>query len=129
MLSSESRHFLANWGWFREPRHLHGNSQRRPIRRVSIVTGIVSALKGVPVRNDVALTGEITLTGKVLPVGGIQQKIRAAYEAGIREIILPQDNLEEAKSLPSYTLEQVKLVPVAFVSAALEEAMLPARTG
>ena len=54
---------------------------------ITIATGIVSALKKLPVRNDIAMTGEITIMGKVIAVGGIQQKIRAAYDAGVKEVL------------------------------------------
>jgi ATP-dependent Lon protease len=83
------------------------------------VTGIVSALKKVPVRNDIAMTGEITIMGKVLPVGGIQQKVRAAYDAGVKEVLLPADNLKEAEGLPSYVLDGVKLTPVTTIEEVL----------
>ncbi|HQE88366.1 MAG TPA: BREX system Lon protease-like protein BrxL, partial [Methanothrix sp.] len=95
-----------------------------PSAGVTIVTGIVSALKGIPVRNDLAMTGEITIMGKVLPVGGIQEKIRAAYDAGISEVLLPEDNLKEAQLLPQYILESVKLTPVASLKDVLERAFV-----
>jgi ATP-dependent Lon protease len=79
---------------------------------ITIVTGIVSALKNLPVRNDLAMTGEITIKVRVLPVGGIQQKIRAAYDAGIKEVLLPQDNLKEGLSLPRSILDHIRLTPV-----------------
>ena len=91
-----------------------------PSAGITIVTGIVSALKKVPVRNDIAMTGEITIMGKVLPVGGIQQKIRAAYDAGVQEVILPADNLKEAEGLPSYVLDGIKLTPVSNIDKVIE---------
>jgi ATP-dependent Lon protease len=84
--------------------------------------GIVSALKKVPVRNDVAMTGEITIMGKVLPVGGIQQKLQAAYDAGVKEVLLPADNLKDAQGLPSYVLESIKLTPVTTINEVLQAA-------
>jgi ATP-dependent Lon protease len=91
---------------------------------ITIATGIVSALKKLPVRNDIAITGEITIMGKVIAVGGIQQKIRAAYDAGVKEILLPADNLKEAKELPSYILDTIKLTPVQNVDEALRYALV-----
>jgi ATP-dependent Lon protease len=101
-----------------------GVSKEGPSAGITIVTGIVSALKGIPVRNDVALTGEITIMGKVLPVGSIQQKIRAALEAGVREVILPADNLKEAQALPSYILNSVRLTPVRNIEEVLKVALI-----
>ena len=96
-----------------------------PSAGVTILTGLVSALTKRPVRNDLAMTGEISIKGKVLGVGGIQEKVRAAYEAGIKEVILPEDNMREAQSLPDYILEAVTLTPVQTVSEVLEKALLP----
>lgn len=101
-----------------------GVPKEGPSAGITIVTGIVSALKGVPVRNDLAMTGEITIMGKILPVGGIQQKVRAAYDAGVREVLLPADNLKEAQSLPSYMLEDVRLTPVVSIKEVLEHALV-----
>jgi len=97
-----------------------GVPKEGPSAGITIVTGIVSALKKVPVRNDLAMTGEITIMGKVLPVGGIQQKVRAAYDAGVKEVLLPADNLKEAEGLPSYVLEAVKLTPVSTIAEVIE---------
>ncbi|MDO8669872.1 MAG: S16 family serine protease, partial [Dehalococcoidia bacterium] len=96
-----------------------GVPKEGPSAGVTIVTGIVSALTGRPVRTDLAMTGEITIMGKVLPVGGIQQKVRAAYDAGVKEVILPADNLKEAQSLPTYITDAVKLTPVQDISEVL----------
>ena len=97
-----------------------GVPKEGPSAGITIVTGIVSALKKVPVRNDLAMTGEITIMGKVLPVGGIQQKVRVAYDAGVKEVLLPADNLKEAEGLPSYVLEAVKLTPVSTIAEVIE---------
>ncbi|MGI6132542.1 MAG: BREX system Lon protease-like protein BrxL [Bacillota bacterium] len=96
-----------------------GVPKEGPSAGITIVAGIVSALKKVPVRHDLAMTGEITIMGKVLPVGGIQQKVRAAYDAGIREVLLPADNLKEAEGLPSYVLDGIKLTPVTTIAEVL----------
>jgi len=91
---------------------------------ITIATGIVSALKKQAVRNDVAMTGEITIMGKVLAVGGIQQKIRAAYDAGVKEVLLPADNFKEAQELPSYILDAMKLTPVEAVDEVVRHALV-----
>jgi ATP-dependent Lon protease len=95
-----------------------------PSAGITITTGIVSALKGIPVRNDIAMTGEITIMGKVLPVGGILQKVRAAYDAGVKEVILPADNMNDLEQLPSYMREAVKLTPVQTIKEALDAALV-----
>ena len=65
-----------------------------------MATSLVSALTGIPVRRDVAMTGEITLRGKVLPIGGVKEKLLAAHRAGIRVIILPRDNEKDLADVP-----------------------------
>lgn len=102
-----------------------GIPKEGPSAGVTLVTGIVSALKGIPIRNDLAMTGEITIMGKVLPVGGIQEKVRAAYDAGIKEVLLPEDNLRDAQSLPSYILDAIKITPVKSIEEVLAHALLP----
>lgn len=101
-----------------------GVPKEGPSAGITIVTGIVSALKKIPVRNDLAMTGEITIMGKVLPVGGIQQKIQAAYDAGVKEVIIPADNLNEAEGLPSYILDEIKLTPVTTIAEVLAVAFV-----
>jgi ATP-dependent Lon protease len=91
---------------------------------ITIATGIVSALKKQPVRNDIAMTGEITIMGKVLGVGGIQQKIRAAYDAGVKEVLLPEPNFKEAQELPSNILDALKLTPVQTIDEVLRHALV-----
>ena len=96
-----------------------GVPKEGPSAGITIVVGIVSALKSIPVRNDLAMTGEITIMGKVLPVGGIQQKVRVAFDAGIKEVLLPVDNVKEAEGLPSYILESIKMTPVTTIDDVL----------
>ncbi|MCI0436442.1 MAG: endopeptidase La [Gemmatimonadetes bacterium] len=78
-----------------------------PSAGVTMATAIVSALSRRPVRSDVAMTGEITLTGRVLPIGGVKEKVLGAYRAGIREIILPADNEAHLDDLPEEVRKQI----------------------
>jgi len=103
-----------------------GIPKEGPSAGVTIVTGIVSALKGIPVRNDLAMTGEITIMGKVLPIGGVQEKVRAAVDAGIKEVLLPEENLKEAQALPTYILESIKLTTVKDIEDVLNHALVKA---
>jgi len=102
-----------------------GVPKEGPSAGVALLIGIISALKGLPVRNDLAMTGEITLFGKVLPVGGIHQKLRAAYDAGVKEVLIPADNLPEAQLLPSSIIEKLKITPILAVDEAISAAMNP----
>ena len=106
-----------------------GVPKEGPSAGITIVAGIVSALKKIPVRNDLAMTGEITIMGKVLPVGGIQQKVRVAYDAGVKEVLLPTDNLKEAEGLPSYVLDGIKLTPVSTIGEVIAMSLVNNTSG
>ncbi len=97
-----------------------------PSAGITIVTGIVSALKNQPVRYDIALSGEITIMGKVLGVGGIQPKLMAAIDAGINRVILPAENKPDVHNLPSYIKDQIKVEYVTDIQQVLELSLLPA---
>jgi ATP-dependent Lon protease len=101
-----------------------GIPKEGPSAGITIVTGIVSALTGRRVRNDLAMTGEITIMGKVLPVGGIQQKLRAAHEAGVKEVLIPADNRREAEGLPDSIRERIKITPVQSIDEVLSAALI-----
>ena len=94
-----------------------------PSAGVTMFTCCVSALTGKPVRKDIAMTGEITLRGKVLPVGGIKEKVLAAYRAGIRTILLPRENLKDTEEIPQQVRKDIRFVGLEFAREALDEAL------
>lgn len=94
-----------------------------PSAGVTMFTAVVSALTGIPVRKDIAMTGEITLRGKVLPVGGIREKVLAAHRAGARTILLPEENQVDIEEIPASVRKQLKFVPLKEAFDALEEAL------
>jgi ATP-dependent Lon protease len=94
-----------------------------PSAGVTLATAIVSALTGIPVRKDVAMTGEITLRGRVLPIGGLKSKILAAHLAGAGMVILPRKNEKDLRDIPEDVRKQLKLVPVDTMDQVLEAAL------
>ena len=94
-----------------------------PSAGVTMFTSVISALTGIPVRKDVAMTGEITLRGKVLPVGGIKEKVLAAHRAGIRTILLPKDNEADIDDIPQTVRKNLHFVLLDRAQEALEHAL------
>ena len=95
-----------------------------PSAGVTMCTAVISTLTKTPVRRDVAMTGEITLRGKVLPVGGIREKLLAAHRAGIKKVLLPSENERDISEIPSAVRKQLEFVLIDDVSKALEEALV-----
>ncbi|MGB2798515.1 MAG: endopeptidase La [Dehalococcoidia bacterium] len=95
-----------------------------PSAGVTMAVALVSAISGRPVRKDIAMTGEITLRGKVLPVGGIRDKVLAAHRAGIRKIILPSENNEkDLEEVPQQVRDEIEFIPVERIDQVLEAAL------
>ncbi|MDX1502322.1 MAG: endopeptidase La [Thermoanaerobaculia bacterium] len=94
-----------------------------PSAGVTIATALVSALSDRPVRNELAMTGEITLTGRVLPIGGVKEKVLGAVRAGIRTIVLPRQNEADLEDLPGEVRETLEIHPVEDLSEVLELAL------
>jgi len=93
-----------------------------PSAGVTITTALVSVLAGKPVRRDVAMTGEITLRGKVLPIGGLKEKTLAAYTGGVTTIIIPKKNEKDLEDIDKTVLENVKFVPCSNIFEVLDVA-------
>lgn len=94
-----------------------------PSAGVTIATALVSAFTGRKVRHEVGMTGEITLRGKVLPVGGVREKVLAAHRAGLKEVILPKRNLKDLMEVPRSVREALRIVPVTRLDEVLREAL------
>lgn len=95
-----------------------------PSAGVTMCTAIISTLTGTPVKKDVAMTGEITLRGKVLPVGGIREKVLAAHRAGIKKVLLPADNERDIEDIPKNVRRQLEFVLIHTVDEALQHALV-----
>jgi ATP-dependent Lon protease len=95
-----------------------------PSAGVAITAALVSALAEVPVRNDVAMTGEITLTGRVLPIGGVKEKVLGARRAGIREVILPKPNQPDLSDIPAYLRQNLQFHFVEALDQVLERSLV-----
>ncbi len=94
-----------------------------PSAGVTITTAMVSALTGRAVRQDVAMTGEITLRGRVLPIGGVKEKVLAAYRAGIKTLVLPRENEKDLEDVPPYVLDTFRIVYADEIADVLREAL------
>lgn len=95
-----------------------------PSAGVTMCTAIISTLTGIPVRKDIAMTGEITLRGKVLPVGGIREKVMAAHRAGIRKVLLPKDNEADINDIPEAVRDEMEFVLIKNVNDALKQVLV-----
>jgi ATP-dependent Lon protease len=94
-----------------------------PSAGITMATAMVSALTGVPVRHDVAMTGEITLRGKVLPIGGLKEKLLAAHRFGVKTVVIPKDNEKDLVDIPEEVLDELQIHPVEFIDEVLQYAM------
>jgi ATP-dependent Lon protease len=94
-----------------------------PSAGIAIATALVSALVKIPVRKDVAMTGEITLRGRVLPIGGLKEKVLAAHRGGIRKVLIPSENEKDIREIPSRVRSRLQLVVVEHMDQVLREAL------
>jgi ATP-dependent Lon protease len=95
-----------------------------PSAGVAMVIALVSALSKVPVRADVAMTGEITLRGRILPIGGLKEKLLAALRGGIRTVLIPEENRKDLADIPANVTEGLEIIPVKWIEQALDIALV-----
>ena len=94
-----------------------------PSAGIGMVTSIVSAITNVPVRRDIAMTGEVTLTGQVLPIGGLKEKLLAAHRAGIKEVLIPKENEKDLIDMPKKITNDIQITPVEHADEVLKIAL------
>jgi ATP-dependent Lon protease len=95
-----------------------------PSAGVAMATSIVSILTGIPIRREIAMTGEITLRGRVLPIGGLKEKLLAALRAGITTVFIPKDNEKDLAEIPDNVKKHLKIIPVAHVDDVIAQALV-----
>ncbi|MBB5222222.1 ATP-dependent Lon protease [Amaricoccus macauensis] len=95
-----------------------------PSAGIAMVTSIVSVLTGIPVRRDVAMTGEVTLRGNVLPIGGLKEKLLAALRGGITTVMIPSDNVKDLRDIPDTVKQGMAIIPVSSVMDVLRNALV-----
>jgi ATP-dependent Lon protease len=108
--------------------HLHvpegATPKDGPSAGIAIYTTLVSLMTKNPVKRTVAMTGEITLRGKVLPIGGLKEKLLAASRGGIKTVIIPDDNVKDLKDIPQNIKDKLEIVPVKTVEQVLDIALI-----
>ena len=95
-----------------------------PSAGITMATALASALTRIPVRNDIAMTGEITLRGRVLPIGGLKEKVLAAHRGGIKHVLLPGENAKDIKEIPATILKSIRLELVDHMDDVLRKALV-----
>jgi ATP-dependent Lon protease len=94
-----------------------------PSAGAAMATAIVSVLTGIPVRADVAMTGEITLRGRILPIGGLKEKLLAALRGGIKTVLIPEENRKDLAEIPANVKDGLEIIPVSHVDEVLARAL------
>jgi ATP-dependent Lon protease len=94
-----------------------------PSAGIGLCTALVSVLTGIPARSDVAMTGEITLRGQVLPIGGLKDKLLAAHRGGIKTVLIPDENKRDLKEIPDNIKGDLDIRPVKWIDEVLEVAL------
>ena len=91
-----------------------------PSAGIGMVTSIVSSITNIPVKRNVAMTGEVTLTGQVLPIGGLKEKLIAAHRAGVKEVLIPKENEKDLVDMPKKIVDEIKITPVEYADEVLK---------
>ena len=94
-----------------------------PSAGIAMTTALVSAYTGIPVRCDVCMTGEITLRGEVLPIGGLKEKLLAAVRGGLKTALIPQENVKDLTEIPDNIKNKIEIIPVKWIDQVLERAL------
>jgi ATP-dependent Lon protease len=108
--------------------HLHvpegATPKDGPSAGIAMATAIVSLMTGIPVRNDVAMTGEVTLRGRVLPIGGLKEKLLAALRSGIKTVLIPHENTRDLKEIPDNVTKGMEIIPVSHMGEVIKHALV-----
>jgi len=94
-----------------------------PSAGIGMCTAIISALTRIPVKAEVAMTGEITLRGEVLPIGGLKEKLLAAHRGGIKTVVIPEENAKDLEDIPENVKQNLDIIPVRWIDQVLELAL------
>ena len=89
-----------------------------------MVTSIVSSITNIPVYREIAMTGEVTVTGQVLPIGGLKEKLLAAHRAGVKKVLIPKENEKDLVDIPKKVREDIKIIPVESADEVLKIALI-----
>jgi len=118
---------IANQAFEKRDLHVHfpegATPKDGPSAGIAITTAMVSALTGIPVRSDVAMTGEITLRGEVLAIGGLKEKLLAAHRGGIKTVMIPEENVKDLVEIPDNVKNHLDIIPVRWIDRVLEVAL------
>jgi ATP-dependent Lon protease len=95
-----------------------------PSAGIAMATAIVSVMTGIPVRHDIAMTGEVTLRGRVLPIGGLKEKLLAALRSGVKTVLIPKENVRDLKEIPEIVTKGMEIIPVERMEEVLKHALV-----
>ncbi|MFT0532513.1 endopeptidase La [Castellaniella hirudinis] len=128
VVRARARHWgIADQVFEKHDLHVHfpegATPKDGPSAGIAITTAMVSALTGIPVRADVAMTGEITLRGEVLEIGGLKEKLLAALRGGIKTVMIPEDNVKDLSEMPDNVKNHLEIIPVRWIDRVLEVAL------